>query len=216
MSQATPALQFLAQARATLAEAVERAEAAHATNNTLLVRLTEARAKSSEAVRDAKDKKIDEATAALRMSIAEADAKDTQALLDQLALVLVQLNAAVTHARAQATKAEVDARKEENEITANELTGHVNNLHAALTEAINERHQCCRKVSLNAAATDLLKRIRALERELLEAVAECYDIHVEMENPHSHASRKTSSVFDFYKPSPELKDVVRQGAKPRF
>ncbi|MFL9998269.1 hypothetical protein PQR34_43820 [Paraburkholderia sediminicola] len=212
----TTAIHALAEARAALVTATEKAEVAHAANNALLVRLTEACAKSSEAVRDARDGKIDEATAALRMSIADQDAKDIQVLLDKSPPVLASLDAAVLRAQAQAAKAEFDARKEENELTAIELTNHVDNLHAALTEAIQERHQYCRKVGLHVAAADLLKRIKALEHQLLEAIAECYDIHVEMDPPRSPASRRTSSVHDFYKPSLALQDVVRQGAKPRF
>lgn len=216
MTQATPALHILAQARATLTDAVEKVEAAHAAQSTLLVRRTEAHAAADAALTDHKTGKITEEVAALRRASSLHDVADLDALIAAAVPVLATLNAAVTHAQTQATKAEVEARKEENEITANELTSHVNNLQAALTEAINERHQYCRKVSLNAAATDLLNRIKALERELLEAIAECYDIHIEMEPPRGQASRRISSVHDFYKPSPELKDVVRQGAKPRF
>ncbi|MFM0451684.1 hypothetical protein PQR21_14955 [Paraburkholderia nemoris] len=212
----TTAIHALAEARAAFVNATEKAEVAHAANNALLVRLTEACAKSTEAVRDACDGKIDEAMAALRMSIADQDAKDIQALLDKSMPVLASLDAAVLRAQAQAAKAEVDARKEENELTAIELTNHVDKLHALLTEAISERHQYYRKVGINAAAADLLKRIKALENQLLETIAECYDIHVEMDPPRSPASRKTSSVHDFYKPSLALQDVVRQGAKPRI
>jgi hypothetical protein len=210
------AIHVLAVAHDTLVKVTENAESAHATHNVLLVRKSEAEAKSAEAIRDARDGRIDEATAALRMSIASQDAKGIQVLIDESMPVLASLDAAVLRAQAQVAKAEVDARNEENELTAIELTSHVDKLHAALTEAIKERHQYYRKVGLNAAAADLMKRIKALERQLLEAVAECYDIHVEMDPPRSPTSRKTSSVHDFYKPSLALHDVVRQGAKPRI
>lgn len=210
------AIHVLAEARDTLVKATENAELAHATHNVLLVRKSEAEAKIAEAIRDARDRKIDEATAALRMSIASEDAKGIQVLIDESMPALASLDAVVSRAQAQAAKAEVDARKEENELTAIELTSHVDKLHAALTEAIKERHQYYRKVGLNTAAADLLKRIKALEHLLLEAIAECYDIHVEMEPPRSPTQRRTSSVLDFYKPSAALQDVVRQGSKPRI
>jgi len=212
----TQALNNLAHARANLTATAERAEQAHAAQSKLLVRRSEAESLAAAAFNDFRTGKISEEVAALRKASAEADVNDLKALIDQGAAVLVQLNADLAAAQAVERKAESAARSEEDAATASTLTSHIDNLKKLHTEAVDERHQFFRKMGLSKAAMELLKHIRALESEMLQAVAKCYDIHVEMDPPRSPASRKTSSVLDFYKPSAALQDVVSQGAKPRI
>jgi len=212
----TQVLNNLAHVRVNLTATAERAEQAHAAQSKLLVRKSEAESLAAAAFSDFRAGKISEEVAALRKASAEADANDLKELIDQGAAVLVQLNADLAAAQAVERKAESAARSEEDAATASTLTSHIDNLKKLHTEAVDERHQFYRKMGLSKAAMELLKHIRALESELLQAVAKCYDIHVEMDPPRSPASRKTSSVLDFYKPSAALQDVVLQGAKPRI
>lgn len=217
MTQATHALQVLAAARSALTTAAKRLDEATRENSALLVRLTEAQARSAEAFRLARANGDADGKYALAMKFADEDARDIQTLLDKSSLLIPTLNAEFNGAQIAANEAEAGARREEDEITANALTSHIDSLKKLHTEAVDERHQFYRKMGLNTAAAALLKRIEALEFELLQAVAECYDIHVAMEPPRGGpTSRRTSSVHDFYKPSLALQDVVRQGAKPRI
>lgn len=213
----TQALNNLAQARANLTAVAERAEQAHAAQSKLLVRRSEAESLAAAAFSDFRTGKLSEEVAALRKASAEADANDLKVLIDQGAVVLVQLNADLAAAQAVERKADSAARSEEDAATASTLTSHIDNLKKLHTEAVDERHQFHRKMGLSKAAMELLKHIRALESELLQAVAKCYDIHIEMEPPRSSpASKRMSSVHDFYKPSIELQNVVRSGVKPRI
>ncbi|CAE6714333.1 hypothetical protein [Paraburkholderia haematera] len=216
MSKPTHAQEILASARANLATVAERAEAAHVEHNKRLIRKTEAEARGAEAFRDVRDKKISEEVGAMRVAQANEDAKDLQGLIEQSALLLANLNAEVSRAKAAEHEAEAGARREESEIVATELSDYIHNLEAARTDAVNERHQLYRGMSLNAAAAELLKRVKSLEQEFLETIAKCYDIHVETDPPRSPGSRRTCSVHDFYRPSLALQDVVSQGTKPRF
>jgi hypothetical protein len=212
----TPAIQALAASRNRLAECAERSESAHAAHSQLLIRKSEAEAAAASALTDHKAGKISEEVAALRKASAEADANDIKELIDQGAAVLVQLNAALAVAQAAERAAESAARIEEDEAAASMLSSHIDNLKKLHTEAVDERHQLYRKMGLGKAAVELLKHIKALESELLQAVAECYDIHVAMDPPRTKISRKTSSVHDFYRPSAALNDMVRHGATPRL
>ncbi|NPT44361.1 hypothetical protein GNZ12_24225 [Paraburkholderia sp. 1N] len=216
MSKPTHAQEMLASARANLATAAECAETAHAEQNKRLIRKTEAEARGAEAFRDVRDKKVSEEVGAMRMAQANEDAKDLQDLIERSALLLANLNAELSRAQAAVHEAEAGARREEGEITATALTSHIDSLKKLHTEAVGERHQLYRKMGLNTAAAELLRRVKALELELLETIAKCYDAHVETDPPRSPGSRRTSSVHDFYRPSPALQDVVSQGTKPRI
>jgi hypothetical protein len=212
----TPAIQALAAARNRLAEHAERSQSAHAAHSQLLIRKSEAEAAAASALADHKAGKITEEVAALRKASAEADANDLKALIDQGAAVLVQLNADLAAAQAAERKAESAARKEEDEATASTLTSHIDNLKKLHAEAVDERHQFYRKMGLNTAAMELLRYIKELEKEFLDAVAERYRIQVDMNPRTGPNSRVATSVFDFYRPSAALDELVRQGTKPRI
>ncbi|MGF6771966.1 cob(I)alamin adenosyltransferase [Paraburkholderia sp. GAS199] len=133
------AVHKLATARAALVSASERAEAAHDAHSKLLVRKSECDSKASEAIRDAHDGKIDEATAALRMSIASHDSKDIQALLDQSAPVLSGLNQEVAHAQAVCAEAEKAMKREEWQMAANDLDRSLKEIEETFLAALAER-----------------------------------------------------------------------------
>jgi hypothetical protein len=212
----TQALNNLAHARANLTAATERAEQAHAAHSNLLVRRSEAESLAAAAFSDFRAGKISEEVAALRKASAEADASDLKELIDQGAEALVQLNADLAAAQAVERKAESAARSEEDAATASTLTSHIDNLKKLHAEAVYERHQFYRKMGLNTAAMELLKYIKELEKEFLDAVAERYRIQVEMNPRTGPNSRVAISAFDFYRPSAALDELVRQGAKPRI
>ncbi|MCX4137906.1 hypothetical protein M0D68_06905 [Paraburkholderia sp. SEWSISQ10-3 4] len=212
----TQALNNLAHARANLTATAERAEQAHAAQSKLLVRRSEAESLAAAAFSDFRAGKISEEVAALRKASAEADANDLKALIDQGAAALVQLNANLAAAQAAERKAESVARREEDEATASTLTSHIDNLKKLHAEAVDERHQFYRKMGLNTAAMELLKYIKELEKEFLDAVAERYRIQVEMNPRTGPNSRVAINVFDFYRPSAALGELVRQGTKPHI
>ena len=215
MTQATHALQQVAAARAALTAAAERLEEETQRNTKLLVQLSDAKTRSAEAFRLGRQGDPD-GKHAMAMKVADADAIDIQGLLDALSRLLTALNAEFIRCQAAEHEAEENARREENEITATALTSHIGNLKKLHSEAVDERHQFYRKMGLNTAAAELLKHIKALELEFLEAVAECYRIHVEIDKdkPHSATARRMTSAFTFYTPHSALKDLVSQGAKP--
>lgn len=136
---ATPALNNLAVCRSQFAEAGERAQAAHDVHSALLVRKTEAEARVNEAISDARSGKLDEETAALRMSIASADAADIQALIDQSAPVLAALDAALVQAQTRCTEAERGAQREEDQIATAALDNRIKELEAMFLGAVAER-----------------------------------------------------------------------------
>jgi hypothetical protein len=141
MSNATPALQHLAAARAEFAAAGENAQAAHQAHSALLVRLTEAQTRSAAALSDFRANKIDESVAGIRKAAADADAADLQSLIDQSAPVLASLDQALTDAQTRATQAETGARKEEHQIAAKDLDVRIAELEKTFLAAIGARYQ---------------------------------------------------------------------------
>jgi len=131
----------LAEARAALITATEKAEAAHGAQSKLLVRKSECEAAGATALTDFRAGKIDEATAALRKASADADAKDLAALIEQGATPLQNLNHSVAAVKARATKAEQDAKVEEWNLAAVELDKQIAKLEATFLAAMAERYR---------------------------------------------------------------------------
>jgi predicted transglutaminase-like cysteine proteinase len=135
------AIQALAEARAAFVAENEKAEAAHGAQSKLLVRKSECEATAATALNDFRAGKIDEATAALRQSVANADAKDLGALIAQGAAHLQALNQAVNAAKAHADTAEHAAKKEEWALAAVELDKQIAKLEATFLAAMSERYR---------------------------------------------------------------------------
>lgn len=133
------AILALAEARAAIVTATEKAESAHAAQSALLVRKTEAETAAAAALSDFRAGKIDEATASLRKASADADSKDLGALIDQGAAHLLTLNQAVQAANSRLVQAEAAAKREEHELLAIELDKQIKALEAAFIAAHAER-----------------------------------------------------------------------------
>jgi hypothetical protein len=132
-------LHHLAAVRASLATSSEKVDEAHKAHSALLVRLSEAEAKSAEAVSLHRAGTIDEATAALRKSIADADAADIRALIESSVPVLAALNAEHQRLIQQATDAESVARREEGQLAASALDEQIKQIEQTLLSALAER-----------------------------------------------------------------------------
>lgn len=115
------AIHALAEARAAVVAATEKAEAAHGAHSKLLVRKTECEAAASAALADFRAGKITEEVAGVRKASADADANDLAGLIAQGAAHLQGLNQAVSSARASAAQAEQAAKHEENSIALAEM-----------------------------------------------------------------------------------------------
>jgi hypothetical protein len=204
MTNPTCAQEDLANARANVAMAAERAEAAHATHNLLLVRKTEAESRNAEAIRDVRENKISEEIGAMRMAQATEDLKELNVLIEQGAVTLQKLNLDFDLAQRQQREAEDDARREEQELTATELSVHISKLKAVLSDAVEERHQLYLKMNLGAAAAELERQLRQLEQDVLAVAAERYRIQ-KMMDP------KSGNWAVFYKPNQQLYDLVLHG-----
>lgn len=137
----TAILHHLASVRASLATSSEKADQAHRAHSALLVRLAETQAKSAGAMTDFRAGTIDEATAALRKSIADDDAKDIQALIEQSVPVLAALNDEHQRLIQQATDAEGAARREEGQLAASALDAQIKQVELTLLAALAERYR---------------------------------------------------------------------------
>jgi hypothetical protein len=133
------AVHTLAHARADLVTSSEKADAAHKAHTQLLTRLSEANARSAEAISAVRAGKLDEATAALRMSIANADAHDVQQLIDANVPVLAAINEAHQTAIAKSAAAETAARNEELQQGANAMDQKIKELESLFLAAVAER-----------------------------------------------------------------------------
>ncbi|WP_176058136.1 hypothetical protein [Paraburkholderia sp. BCC1876] len=138
-AQPTPALIALANARDALVAVTERAEAMHAQQSAILVKISDAQAAAAKALSDFRAGKIDEATAALRKASADADEADLQNLASQGAAALQAVNAEQARARSLAAQAEHNARHEESTLAAKALDDHIRELEAKLVEAVKAR-----------------------------------------------------------------------------
>jgi hypothetical protein len=147
MSNATPALQRLAAARAAFAEAGERSQATHQQHSALLVRLSEAQTASATALSDFRAGKITEEVAALRKASSDRDVIDLNALIEQGGHLLAAVDAALTQAQTRAAEAEAGARKEELLIAAAALEKQIKELEATFLSAIAERDRVQRALN---------------------------------------------------------------------
>lgn len=138
-AQPTPALVALAHARDALVAVTERAEAMHAQQSAILVKISDAKAAGAAALSDFRASKIDEATAALRKASADADEADLQNLASQGAAALLTVNAEQSHARSLAAQAEKNARQEENILIAKTLDARIQELQSLFVDAIKSR-----------------------------------------------------------------------------
>jgi hypothetical protein len=129
----------LAAARAALVAAAEKADSAHKAQSQLLVRKADAEAASAAALTDFRAGKIDQATAALLKSAADADVVDLQALIDGSAPVLASINDELAQAQSKAAHAEKASRDEELALVAKELDAQIQALEAAFLAAVRER-----------------------------------------------------------------------------
>jgi hypothetical protein len=145
MSNATPALQRLAAARAAFAEAGERSQATHQQHSALLVRLSEAQ--TATALSDFRAGKITEEVAALRKASSDRDVIDLNALIEQGGHLLAAVDAALTQAQTRAAEAEAGARKEELLIAAAALEKQIKELEATFLSAIAERDRVQRALN---------------------------------------------------------------------
>ena len=133
------AIHALAEARAALVAAIEKAEAANFAHSKLLVRKSEAEAASTAALTDFRAGKITEEVAGIRKASADADARELGTLIEQGAEHLQRLHQDVNSAQARATKAEGAAKREEHELLAIELDKQIANLEASFLAALAER-----------------------------------------------------------------------------
>lgn len=138
----TQALENLARARASHIDAGVSLQAATDANSALLVRLSEAKARETEAVRLAKADGDTAGKHALALRLALDDQADIQALISQSQGVLNSRNAALSQANAAVQTAELNARKEEAEIQASELDALIRELDAKLVQAVQARLAC--------------------------------------------------------------------------
>lgn len=138
----THILEKLARARAAQSDAATSLDQATQANSALLCRLAESRAKSEEAVREAKANGDPDGKWAMALRFALDDQGDIQALLTQSQEVLSMRSTAVSKATAAAHEAEMNARTEETEIQAKELDDVIRELDTKLCEAVQRRMAC--------------------------------------------------------------------------
>jgi hypothetical protein len=138
-TKATPSLIALAAARDLLAKAAEASEAAHASQTKLLTKRSELQAAATSALGDFRAGRIDEATAALRKSVAEADLVDAEAMINSGAANLQQLGGALAHAQKVAAEAERAAKREEHSLLAAALDKSLREIEEAFVACLAER-----------------------------------------------------------------------------
>jgi len=105
------------------------------------VRLSEAEAKSAEAVSLHRAGKIDEATAALRKAAADVDCADLHALIGSSAPMLATINESHQRCLKQTADAEDAARREEMMLTAADLDGQIAQIEQTFLAAMAERYR---------------------------------------------------------------------------
>ncbi|MFM0663337.1 hypothetical protein [Paraburkholderia sediminicola] len=182
----TYAINALAGARAALASASEKADRNHNAHSALLVRLSEAEARSAGAENDFRAGTIDETVSAFRRSIAAADARDLQTMINQSALALAAENTELSHAKARVTEAEKAAHREELQLTDSELKNRVEYLEKLFLETVTARARL--HIRMNAPADT---------------------------DPDSiPKSRFPVSTNGIYKPSVTLENLIRQNVLP--
>ncbi|CAD6514131.1 hypothetical protein LMG28727_00847 [Paraburkholderia kirstenboschensis] len=138
----TQSLENLARARAAHTEAGTSLQAAADANSALLVRLTEARARGEEAVRETKQGGDPAGKWAMQLRLSQDDQADIQNLLSQSQASLNTRNAVLSNATAALRSAEATAHKEEAEIQARELDAVIAELDAKLCQAVQARLAC--------------------------------------------------------------------------
>jgi hypothetical protein len=135
----TAALEGVARARLAQTEAATSLESATQANSALLVRLSEAKARIEQAVRETKAGGDASGKWAMQLRLSTDDQADIEFLLNQSQTALNARSTALSTATAAAQSAERDARREEVEIHASELGGLIRELEAKLCEAIKAR-----------------------------------------------------------------------------
>jgi hypothetical protein len=135
----TAALEGVARARLAQTEAATSLESAQQANSALLVRLSEAKARIEEAVRETKAGGDALGKWAMQLRLSTDDQGDIQNLLNQSHAVLNTRSAALSTATAAVTSAQRDAHKEEVSIHAIELDSLIVELESKLCEAIKAR-----------------------------------------------------------------------------
>jgi hypothetical protein len=138
----TAVLENLARSRAAMTEAAANLEHATQANTALLVRLSEAKARSDEAVRETKASGDPTGKYAMQLRLAIDDANDINSLLAQSQVAMNERSAALRDATTAAKLAETAARREETEIQAAELDVLIRELDAKLCEAMQRRMDC--------------------------------------------------------------------------
>jgi hypothetical protein len=138
----TQILENLARARAAQVDAATALEQVTQANSELLVRMTESRAKSEEAVRETKANGDPDGKWAMQLRLALDDQTDIQSMLTGSQAALNTRSAAAAAATAAAHDAELNARREETEIQAKELDDVIRELDAKLCEAVARRMVC--------------------------------------------------------------------------
>jgi hypothetical protein len=104
----------LAASRALVVQATTASENQQTGHTRLLVKRSELQATAAAALSDHRAGKIDEPTAALRKSVAEADLADLEVMIQASADKLRDLNVALAAVRADCAQCEKDAKLEEN------------------------------------------------------------------------------------------------------
>ena len=135
----TQALENVARARLDQTEAATSLESATQANSALLVRLSEAKARIEQAVRETKAGGDASGKWAMQLRLSTDDQSDIQSLLNQSQMALNARSTALSAATAAVQSAERAARREEVEIHASELDGLIVELESKLCEAIKAR-----------------------------------------------------------------------------
>ncbi|CAB3783453.1 hypothetical protein [Pararobbsia alpina] len=137
----THALEALARARLAHTEAATALDHVTQANSALLVRLTEARAKAEEAVRETKEKGDPDGKWAMQLRLAMDDEADINGMLKGSQTAVSERTAALQRSNAAVQTAELQARKEEAEIQARELDAMIAELDSKLCQAVQARLQ---------------------------------------------------------------------------
>jgi hypothetical protein len=133
------AINALAAARDALVNLTEKSEAMHGQQSQLLMKLSEAQARSTEALRLARASGDEGGKHALAMKIADQDAADLQALVDQGAQALLEANCALALAKEAESRAVHTARREEMTMTATELDKALKDIETQFLACMAER-----------------------------------------------------------------------------
>lgn len=135
----TQILENLARSRSAHTEAATSLDHATQANSALLVRLTEARARGEEAVRETKAKGDPDGKWSMQLRLSMDDQSDIQALLNQSQATIQSRTAALSAATQAVHSAELQARREEAEIHAKDLDDVILELQSKFCEALQAR-----------------------------------------------------------------------------